>query len=129
MKIYDEVEHIFSFCRTYVNDNDPLVEEDARDAPPKLVEGVTITIDPLKEVNLDTDEDPKPTYLSAFLEIDEEVAYMNILKEYRDVFAWSYKEMPELNPRVAVHQLAVKNGSRPVKQAQRRFRPDLIPLI
>ena len=54
---------------------------------------------------------------------------MNILKEYRDVFAWSYKEMPGLNPRVAVHQLVVKNGSRPVKRAQRRFRPDLIPLI
>ena len=37
--------------------------------------------------------------------------------------------MPGLNPRVVVHQLAVKNGSRPVKQAQRSFRPDLIPLI
>ena len=83
----------------------------------------------MKEVNLGTDEDPKPTYLSPFLEIDEEVAYMNILKKYRDVFAWSYKKMPGLNPRVAVHQLAVKNGSRPVKQAQRRFRQDLIPLI
>ena len=54
---------------------------------------------------------------------------MNILKEYRDVFAWSYKEMPGLNPRVVVHQLAVKNCSRPVKQAQRHFRPVLIPLI
>ena len=37
--------------------------------------------------------------------------------------------MPGLNPRVAVHQLAVKNGSRPVKQDQRHFRTDLIPLI
>ena len=45
-------------------------EEDAKDAPPELEEGVKITIDPLKEVNLGTDEDPKPTYLSAFLEID-----------------------------------------------------------
>ena len=78
-------------------------EEDAKDAPPELEEGVKITIDPLKEVNLGTDEDPKPTYLSEFLEIDEKVAYMNIFKEYRDVFAWSYKEMPGLNPRVAVH--------------------------
>ena len=100
--------------------------EDAKDAPPELEEEVKITKDPLKD---GTDEDPKPTYLSGFLEIDEEVAYMNILKEYRDVFAWSYKEMLGLNPRVAVHQLAVKNGSRPVKKAQRRFRPDLIPLI
>ena len=91
-------------------------EEDAKDAPPEHEEGVKITIDPLKEVNLGTDEDLKPTFLSAFLESDEEVAYINILKEYRDVFAWSYKEMPGLNPRVAVHQLAVKNGSRPVNK-------------
>ncbi|XP_019239820.1 PREDICTED: uncharacterized protein LOC109219802 [Nicotiana attenuata] len=34
--------------------------------------------------------------------------------------------MPGLDPKVAVHHLAVKNGARPVKQAQRRFRPDLI---
>ncbi|XP_070036180.1 uncharacterized protein [Nicotiana tomentosiformis] len=41
----------------------------------------------------------------------------------------SYKEMPCLDPKVAVHHLAVKNGARPIKQAQRRFRPDLVPLI
>ncbi|XP_060182048.1 uncharacterized protein LOC132611671 [Lycium barbarum] len=69
------------------------------------------------------------TYLSAFLTGDEEDTYMEILKEYRDVFAWSYKEMPGLDPKVAVHHLAVKNGARPVKQAQRRFRPDLVPSI
>ncbi|XP_015168900.1 uncharacterized protein [Solanum tuberosum] len=129
MKIDEELEDIVWCCHISVNDNDPLEEEYAGDAPPELEEGVKTTIDPLKEVILGTDEDPRPTYLSAFLEVDEEIAYMNILKEYRDVFAWSYKEMPGLNPKVAVHQLAVKNSSRPVKQAQRRFRPDLVPLI
>ena len=107
-KIEEEVEDIVSCCLISVNDNDPVEKEDAKDAPPEHDEGVKITIDPLKEVNLGTDEDPKTTYLSAFLEIDEEVAYMNILKEYRGVFAWSYKEIPGLNPRVAIHQLTVK---------------------
>ncbi|XP_027174389.1 uncharacterized protein LOC113774008 [Coffea eugenioides] len=37
--------------------------------------------------------------------------------------------MPSLDPKVAVHHLAIKKGVRPVKQAQWRFRPDLIPLI
>ncbi|XP_070045945.1 uncharacterized protein [Nicotiana tomentosiformis] len=46
-----------------------------------------------------------------------------------DVFAWSYKEILGLDPKVAVHHLAVKNGARPVKQAQRRFRPNLVPVI
>ncbi|XP_070020849.1 uncharacterized protein [Nicotiana sylvestris] len=34
--------------------------------------------------------------------------------------------MPSLDSKVLVHHLAVKNGARPVKQAQRRFRPDLV---
>ena len=37
--------------------------------------------------------------------------------------------MPGLNPSIALHYLAVKKGVRPVKQAQRRFRPELIPQI
>ncbi|KAL0295133.1 UNVERIFIED_CONTAM: hypothetical protein Sradi_6850400 [Sesamum radiatum] len=37
--------------------------------------------------------------------------------------------MPGLDPNVAVHHLSVKKGARPVKQGQRRFRPELIPLI
>ncbi|XP_070057701.1 uncharacterized protein [Nicotiana tomentosiformis] len=93
------------------------------------LEGVKTTVDVLKEVNLGTDKEPRPTYLSALLEVDEESTYIELLKEFRDVFAWSYKEMPGLDPKVAVHHLAVKNGARPVKQAQRFFRPDLVPLI
>lgn len=37
--------------------------------------------------------------------------------------------MPGLDPKAAVHCLAVKRGVRPIKQAQRRFRPELIPQI
>ncbi|KAA0051587.1 uncharacterized protein E6C27_scaffold174G001300 [Cucumis melo var. makuwa] len=37
--------------------------------------------------------------------------------------------MPGLDPKVAVHHLAIKPGYRPIKQAQRRFRPELIPQI
>ena len=34
--------------------------------------------------------------------------------------------MPGLNPSIALHHLAIKKGVHPVKQAQRRFRPELI---
>ncbi|KAL0539474.1 hypothetical protein IC582_023686 [Cucumis melo] len=54
---------------------------------------------------------------------------MSLLTEYKDIFAWLYKEMPRLDPKVAVHHLAIKPGYRPIKQAQRRFRPELIPQI
>jgi hypothetical protein len=41
---------------------------------------------------------------------------MELLMEYRDIFTWSYNEMLGLDPRVVVHQLAVKNRARPIKQ-------------
>ncbi|GAA0163239.1 hypothetical protein LIER_19151 [Lithospermum erythrorhizon] len=37
--------------------------------------------------------------------------------------------MPGLDPKVAVHHLAVKKGHRLVKQGQRRFRTKLVPSI
>ena len=45
------------------------------------------------------------------------------------MFAWTYKEVPRLNPSIALHHLAVKKGMRSVKQAQRRFWQELMPQI
>ncbi|KAL0308174.1 UNVERIFIED_CONTAM: Transposon Tf2-12 polyprotein [Sesamum calycinum] len=104
-------------------------EEDAEDAPAELEEGIKATIDELKEVNLGDIENPRPIYISASLTPGEEGTYIALLNEFKDVFAWSYKEVLGLDPKVAVHHLSVKKGARPVKQGQRRFRPELIPLI
>lgn len=37
--------------------------------------------------------------------------------------------MSSLDPKVAVHQLAVKNGAHPIQQVQRHFRLELIPCV
>ncbi|KAL0401597.1 UNVERIFIED_CONTAM: hypothetical protein Slati_4189600 [Sesamum latifolium] len=113
---------------TLIEDGE-IEEEDDEDAPVELEEGVKATVDELREVNLGNTEDPRPIYTSASLTQEEEEAYIMLLHEFKDVFAWSYKEMPGLDPKVAVHHLSVKKGARPVKQGQSRFRPELIPLI
>ncbi|XP_071939172.1 uncharacterized protein [Coffea arabica] len=114
---------------TLIDGDSPEEEEDAEDAPPELEEGVKATVDDLKEINLGTSEDPRPIYISALLSPDEEKAYTELLREYQDVFAWTCKEMPGLDPKVAIRHLAVKKRVRPVKQAHWWFRPDLISLI
>ncbi|TYJ99655.1 uncharacterized protein E5676_scaffold562G00360 [Cucumis melo var. makuwa] len=83
-------------------------EEDAEDVPQSLEDGGQSTVDELKEVNLGTIEEPRPTFISASLFSQEEVKYMSLLTEYRDIFACSYKEMPGLYPKVAVHHLTIK---------------------
>nr|GMC46657.1 uncharacterized protein LOC109150426 [Ipomoea batatas] len=110
-------------------DEIPIEGEDAEEAPHELEEGVRAAIDELKEVDLGTPKNPRPIFISTLLSDEDEEIYVELLKEYIDVFAWTYKEMPGLDPKVAVHRLAVKKTCRPVKQAQRRFRPELIPSI
>ncbi|GAA0153612.1 hypothetical protein LIER_11810 [Lithospermum erythrorhizon] len=106
-----------------------LSPEDAIDAPPGLEEQVKTTVNELKKVNLGTIEHPRPPYVSTLLTPAEEAKYIALLTEFRDLFAWIYTEMPRLDPKVAVHHLAVKKGARTVKQGQRRFRPELVPFI
>ncbi|KAG9442397.1 hypothetical protein H6P81_018251 [Aristolochia fimbriata] len=113
-----------------IDDNQEEEEEFLlKEAPAEFEEGGQSTVDELKKVDLGTAEDPRPTFLSASLTDEEEVEYMALLREYCDIFAWNYTEMPGLDPFVAVHKLAVHPSVRPVKQSQRRFRPELVPEI
>ena len=89
---------------------DSSIEEDAEDAPPIFGEGVQATVDELKEINIGRVEDRKPICVNAKFSLEEENAYIELLKEYKDVFAWTYTEMPSLDPRVVVHQLSIRHG-------------------
>ncbi|KAL0461140.1 UNVERIFIED_CONTAM: Transposon Tf2-12 polyprotein [Sesamum latifolium] len=104
-------------------------EDEIQNAPPQLEDGIQATVDELKELNLGTTEEPRSIFVSALLSLEEEEQYFKTLDEYRDVFAWTYKEMPGLDPKVAIHHLGIRHGARPIKQSQRVLRPNLIPRI
>ncbi|KAH6763350.1 hypothetical protein C2S52_020783 [Perilla frutescens var. hirtella] len=112
-------EEIVSSHHITLDEKTEIEEENAEEAPPQLKEGVKATVDELKEVNLGSIDDPRPTYINALLTMEEGESYVKLLREFKDVFTWSYKEMPRLDPKVAVHHLSIKKGARPVKQAQR----------
>jgi hypothetical protein len=96
----------------------------ATPAPQELEDGGHPTIDELVELNLGTEEDPRPTFVSATLTEEERENYRSFLMEYRDCFAWNYKETPGLDPRIATHKLAIDPQFRPVKQKPRHLRPE-----
>ena len=50
---------------------------------------------------------------------------MALLKEYQDVFAWSYQDMPGLNTSLITHRLAIDSTVRPIKQAARNFNSEI----
>ena len=74
-----------------------------RETPQVFEDGGQAIVDELKELNLGTNEDLRPIYVSMLLSHSEEKSYFELFLDYKDVFAWSYKEMPGLDPKVAVH--------------------------
>ena len=59
--------------------------------------------EPTKEINLGTKNDPQNIIISLNLTSEEERALINILKEYKDSFAWTYEDMPSLDPTIVEH--------------------------
>ena len=48
-----------------------------------------------------------------------------LLKEYKEVFAWDYEEMPGLDPKLVTHKLNVDPKAKPMKQPARKYHLDV----
>ena len=62
----------------------------------------------LEEVDLGSDpQKPKPISISSKLSEEEKSELILLLKEFKDVFAWDYSDMPRLDLGLVVHTLNV----------------------
>ena len=69
----------------------------------------------LKEVDLGSgSQEPRPISISASLTEKEKSELILLLKEFKDVFAWDYSEMPRLDPELVAHTLNVDPEAKPV---------------
>jgi hypothetical protein len=51
------------------------------------------------------------------------------MKQYSDIFAWSYEDLKVFDTEIIQHKIPLKPGSKPVKQKSRQFNPLLLPII
>ena len=85
--------------------------------------------DPLEEVDIGEGRDKQPTYISKLLCQDYKEKLVEMLKEFKDCFAWEYDEMPGLDREIVEHRLQLKPQIRLIKQALRRFAPEVLSRI
>ncbi|GAU46907.1 hypothetical protein TSUD_299580 [Trifolium subterraneum] len=81
--------------------------------------------EPLETINLGSEEDKMEVRIGALLDEDVKSRLTELLKEYVDVFVWSYQDMPGLDTDIVEHHLPLKPECLPVKQKLRRTHPDL----
>ena len=79
----------------------------------------------IETINLGSEEDVKEVRIGVALEESVKKRLIEMLKEFVDVFAWSYHDMPGLDIEIVMHKLPLKEEYAPVKQKLRRTRPDM----
>ena len=80
----------------------------------------------LEEVDLGFgSQEPRPISISASLTEKEKSKLILLLKEFKDVFAWNYSEMPGLDPGLVAHTLNVDLEAKPVAQPGRIFHTEI----
>ena len=66
-------------------------------------EPTSVVEEPMKEINLVMEDDSWTIIISLNLNPEEECALIQVLKEYKDAFAWTYEDMPGLDPALVEH--------------------------
>ncbi|BFG30169.1 hypothetical protein CerSpe_164430 [Prunus speciosa] len=95
-------------------------------APRHMQDGSTVIAEQLETINLSDDPSvQRPISISVRLAWEEKEALVSLLKEFRDVFAWTYEEMLGLNPKLVSHTLNIELGTKPVVQPSRNFHPEI----
>ncbi|XP_070034723.1 uncharacterized protein [Nicotiana tomentosiformis] len=76
-------------------------------------------------VNLGNSETVKQTRISIHLSQSDREEYIGFLKQYEDIFAWSYDDMAGLSISIVAHKLPTNPVCPPVERKLRKFKPDM----
>ena len=70
-----------------------------------------------KQVNTANEgEEPKMVWIATYLTSNEEDLLIQLLKEHKDVFAWSYKDLKGVDPDICQHTIPMREDAKPSKQ-------------
>ncbi len=85
--------------------------------------------DDLEEVDIGPGDRPRLTVISKNLSAEFKTKLIELLKEYRDCFAWEYYEMQGLSRSIVKHRLPIKPGYKPHQQPPRRCKAQMYDAI
>ena len=85
-------------------------------------------VEPIKEetqpINLRTNDEPKMIQVGNTLTSSEKDALVALLTEFKEVFAWSYEDMPRIDTNIVQQYIPTDPTMKPVKQKLRRMKPE-----
>ena len=67
---------------------------------------------------------PKAILIAKEMLYEDKQKLKNLLKQYKDVFAWSFEDMNILDPAFCQHQIHLNKDAKPVYQRRYRLNPN-----
>ena len=81
----------------------------------------TKSVEKLEEVFLDDSNHERTTKIGTLASPAIRQELTAFLRSNRDIFAWTYEDMPRIDPSVIVHRLNVSPSFPPIRQKKRVF--------
>ncbi|RDX93092.1 hypothetical protein CR513_24685, partial [Mucuna pruriens] len=100
-----------------LNELERLLEQER----PKLQSGTK----ELEIINLDKGGETREIHIGKLILSDFKQRLTELLKEYEDIFAWSYRDMPGLDTAIIEHRLPLIPNAIPIRQELRRMKPEV----
>jgi len=91
-----------------------LVEQEAKEIKPHQEE--------IEVINLRGENEKKEVKIGIGMTNEIQGQLCALLREFRDIFAWSYQDMPGLDPDIVQHKLPLKPECPPINQKLRRMK-------
>ena len=77
-------------------------------------------------INLGTEEERREVKIGTTLSPTIREKLIDLLREYSDVFTWSYQDMPSLDTDIVVHHLPLREECASIKQKLRRVKLEML---
>jgi hypothetical protein len=69
----------------------------------------------VEDCNVGTNEDPKMVKISKYLSAQMKSKYAELLRQYKDVFSWSYDDLKTYDTYVIEHNIPLKHDIKPFR--------------
>ena len=112
-----------------IDNSDEEVElpNDILEALERQDEGSKPNIEELEVINLAQEgEELKEVKIGTRFTSEQKEALIALLREFHEIFAWSYQDMSGLDTDIVVHRIPLKPECMLVRQALRRMKPEVI---
>ena len=86
-------------------------------------------LDDYIEINIGTDEEPRNIKIGKGTSDKERKDLIELVKEYRDVFAFTYDELKAYRDDVFQHTIPLRSEAKPFRQKLRRINPKLASMV